>query len=178
MAKIYGRLGQIVRLLKTKAELEQYGEPADFDDVIEFDGVTNADVINGLDTDWNSHTIDSGVLLRNNNPVTINPPGEEWIEEEKAVLGRSGWKDLGVWSTWEAQQAQDYVNDQVLNEWDQAQIDAYIDENITGTNVTQLRVQVIATLKLLAGNLITMRNILGIIAKVILYIRDILIKRL
>jgi len=103
----------------------------------------------------------------------------DWEETVLAESNaRTGWKDLGDWSTWTPQQAQDYVNAEILNGWDQAQIDSYIDANITGTNVTQLRTQTVAALKLLSGNLITLRNIVGVIAKVILYIRDILIKRL
>ena len=94
------------------------------------------------------------------------------------ATARTGWKDLGNWSTWEPQQAQDYVNAEILNGMNQAQIDAWIDANITGSNAATLRAQVIVALKLLAGNLITLRNIAGILAKVILYIRDILIKRL
>ena len=97
---------------------------------------------------------------------------------EMESTARTGWKDLGVWSTWEPQQAQDYVNAEILNGMDQAQIDAWIDANITGTTIAQLRTQTVAALKLLSGNLITLRNIVGVIAKVILYIRDILIKRL
>ena len=130
-------------------------------------------------------------------PNTTKPPEQECLDEwevylvekaaedadeaqieQKETDGRTGWKDLGNWSTWEPQQAPDYVNAEILNGFDQAQIDAYIDENITGTTIATLRVQVIVALKLLAGNIITMRNILSIIAKVILYIRDILIKKL
>ena len=94
------------------------------------------------------------------------------------ATARAGWKDLGAWSTWQPQQAQDYVNAEILNGMDQAQIDAWIDTNITGANISQLKPQIITALKLLAGNLITLRTVVGIIAKVILYIRDILIKRL
>ena len=103
---------------------------------------------------------------------------DDEIGHQLETTARTGWKDLGNWSTWEAQQAQDYVNAEILNGMDQTQIDAWIDANITGSNVPQLRAQVITALKLLAGNLITLRTIVGIIAKVSLYIRDILIKRL
>ena len=172
MAKLYGKLGQLVRLLKTQLENEQYGDPPEFDEVIEFDGATNQDVINGLDTDWNSHSVVDGQLLRSGVSVTINPPGEEWIADETAVSSRTGWKDLGNWSTWEAQQAQDYVNAEIRNGWDKTTIDDWIDSNVT--NIATAK----TALKLLAGNIITIRAILGIISKVILYIRDILIKKL
>ena len=130
-------------------------------------------------------------------PETTKPTEQECLDEwdvyliEKAALdaeeaqieqseidGRTGWKDLGNWSTWTPQQAQDYVNAEILNGFDQAQIDVWIDANITGTTVTQLREQMIVALKLLAGNLIALRNIDAIEAMVQLYTRDILIKRL
>jgi len=114
--------------------------------------------------------------------VDNHVPTMEYFQSEKDPIieatARTGWKDLGVWSTWEAQQAQDYVNAEILNGMDKAQIDAWIDANVTGNNVAQLRGSVIVAFKLLAGNLITLRTIVGIIAKVVLYIRDILIKRL
>ena len=106
---------------------------------------------------------------------------EDRQKAEDAILestARTGWKDLGNWSTWQPQQAQDYVNAEILNGMDNDQINAWIDANVTGSNTAQLRAQVVAALKVIAGNIITLRNIVGIIAKVILYIRDILIKRL
>ena len=117
--------------------------------------------------EWNVYLIEKAAL-----------DAEETQIEQNEADGRTGWKDLGNWSTWQPQQAQDYVNAEILNGMNQAQIDAWIDANITGSNAAQLREQVIVALKLLAGNLITLRNIAGILAKVVLYIRDILIKRL
>ena len=114
--------------------------------------------------------------------IDVHVPTMVYFDSEKDPVieetARTGWKDLGDWATWEAQQAQDYVDSEILNGWDVATTETWIDTNITGTTVTQLRVQTIAALKILAGNIITIRNVLGIIAKVILYIRDILIKRL
>jgi len=78
MAKIYGKSGEIIRLLQSEDEELQFGAPPDFDDEIEFDPNTNQQVIDGLNTDWNSHQIVSGELYRNSNPVTINPPGDKW----------------------------------------------------------------------------------------------------
>ena len=136
-------------------------------------------------------------ILEWQDPETTQPTEQECLDEWDIVLAeweaerleaeslaamestaRTGWKDLGAWSTWEPQQAQDYVNAEILNGFDQAQIDVWIDANITGTTVTQLREQMIVALKLLAGNLIALRNIDAIEAMVQLYTRDILIKRL
>lgn len=114
--------------------------------------------------------------------IDAHVPSMEYFDSEKDPViedvARTGWKDLGDWATWEPQQAQDYVGVEILNGWDQTQTDDWIDTSITGTTVAQLRTQTIVALKLLAGNLIILRNITGIISKVILYIRDILIKRL
>jgi hypothetical protein len=108
--------------------------------------------------------------------IDAHVPTTEYFDYEKDpiidVAARAGWRDLGNWATWEPQQAQDYVNDEILSGWDQEQIDEYINVNVV--NIASAK----TALKLLAGNIITMRTILGIIAKVILYIRDILIKRL
>ena len=136
-------------------------------------------------------------ILEWQDPETTQPTEQECLDEWDVMLAeweaerleaeslaamestaRTGWKDLGAWSTWEPQQAQDYVNAEILNGFDQAQIDVWIDANITGTTVTQLREQMIVALKLLAGNLIALRNIDAIEAMVQLYTRDILIKRL
>ena len=100
----------------------------------------------------------------------------EYFQSEKDPViedaARTGWKYLGDWATWQPQQAQDYVNTEILNGWDKTTIDDWIDTNVT--NIATAK----TALKLLAGNIITIRAILGIISKVILYIRDILIKRL
>jgi len=108
--------------------------------------------------------------------VDNHVPTMEYFQSEKDPIieatARTGWKDLGNWSTWEAQQAQDYVNAEILNGWDKTTIDDWIDSNVT--NIATAK----TALKLLAGNIITIRTILGIISKVVLYIRDILIKKL
>lgn len=178
MAKIYGRLGEIVRLLKSQQEVELYGDPPEFDDVIEFDPITNDEVIAGLDTDWNSHTIDKGQLFRNGVAVVINPPGEDWVAEETAILSRTGWRDLGDWATWTPQEAELGVRNLIFDGTNLADLETWVSSSITGTNVTQLRTQLIAALKIIVREIVTVRTVLSIVAKVIMYIRDILIKRL
>lgn len=97
----------------------------------------------------------------------------DWEETVLAESNaRTGWKDLGDWSTWTPQEAQDYVTAEILNGWDKATANQWIDDNVDDIASAK------SALKLIAGNLITLRSIVGVIAKVILYIRDILIKRL
>ena len=87
MAKLYGKNGELIRLLQTDEEELHFGDPSAFDDLIEFDPETNQDMIAGLNTDWNSHKIVGGALHRNNQPVTINPTGSRWnarLNQEEA----------------------------------------------------------------------------------------------
>ena len=82
MAKIWYKNTELIRLTKTENDEVQHGTPLIFDGVIEFDGDTNQNAINGLDIDWNSHTIENDLLCRNGQPVIIYPPGENWIANE------------------------------------------------------------------------------------------------
>ncbi len=108
-------------------------------------------------------------IIADHDPNKLTPWEEDDIRE---IDSRTSWKDLGVWATWEAQQAQDYVDSEILNGWDVSEAETWIEDNVTTLETAK------DALKVLAGSIITTRNILGIIAKVILYIRDILIKRL
>jgi len=82
--KLYGNLGELVRFLKTQTEVDQYGDPLEFDVLLEFDGDTNPDLVQGLDTDWNSFAFVSGVLRRNAQAVTINDPGDDYLAQRQA----------------------------------------------------------------------------------------------
>jgi len=69
-------------------------------------------------------------------------------------------------------EARDYINAQVFNGYTQAQVNSWIDANITGTNVTALRKQTIETLKVVAGAVIGTRDVLKFIAKLLIFVRD------
>lgn len=67
--------GNICRFLKSEEEEKRYpNDPPGVACVITFDETTNQAVIDGLNADWNSHSVSGTVLLRNGTPVTINPP--------------------------------------------------------------------------------------------------------
>jgi hypothetical protein len=71
MAKLYHNGSSLLGLRKTSAEESLYPIPNGVS-VIEFDNDTNASVLQGLNTEWNSHSIVGGQLHRNGSPVTIN----------------------------------------------------------------------------------------------------------
>lgn len=84
MAKIWGLGGEIIRFVKNDHELMQLGEPPVYDSKLEFDETTNAEVINGLDTDWNAHAIDSKGLKRDGVLVMLNPPSAKYLDMQVA----------------------------------------------------------------------------------------------
>ena len=97
MAKMWGLLGEIVRFVKTDEELAEFGPPDEFDDVLDFDEETNTAVIYGIDTDWNAHRLEGGVLYRDDIPVEISPPGTVYLDKQ---VVRQFWDDLGNGIDW------------------------------------------------------------------------------
>ena len=98
---------------------------------------------------------------------------EETQFEENETIARTGWKDLGDWIvTFTPDEAELYVRNQIFDGIEPSALDTWIDTNVT--DLASAR----TALKFIGANIMTIRTILSIIAKVILYIRDILIKRL
>ena len=94
--------------------------------------------------------------------------------EQSAV---TGYATLPDWmKTLTAQEANDYINGEIWNGMTIEEIEAYIDENITGTNAAQLRAQMIGALKQTAGAIVAMRGFFIITIKLLIYIRDLVIR--
>ena len=123
-------------------------------------------------------------------PATIQPTeqeiNDEWdvylaeqaaIEEFEAektqaeIDAVAAYPGLPDWlKTWTADQAAQYVHENVLNGLDAAGVDAYVDalpNTVAGMKTG---------LKQIGGALVAIRDILEIIAKLILYIRDLVIR--
>ena len=79
MTKIFSEKGKIVRFIHTEEEEIYFKSPISYDNLIEFDETTNANVINELDNDFNSFSVTSKILTKNNIPVVVNPPGEQYL---------------------------------------------------------------------------------------------------
>jgi len=97
MAKIWGYASEIVRFVHNENEEWDFGPPSQFDDELEFDEEVNQDAINGLDTDWNAHSLSGGILRRDGQPVTINSPGRHFLD--RATV-KEFWDDLGNGIDW------------------------------------------------------------------------------
>ena len=116
--------GELVRVLKTDAEIAHYGAPAVYAELLELDPDTNQHIVNHIDTAWNVTQLIDGVLYYNANPVVVNPPGEYYQDNEYL---RTWWQQLNtaldntdaallqteqaesLWPTLTAKQKQDWL---------------------------------------------------------------------
>ena len=131
-------------------------------------------------------------ILKWQDPETTQPTEQECLDEWDVMLAewadarleqeqlvamesaaRIGWKDLGDWIvTYTPNDAELYVRNQIFDGINQDGLDDWIDTNVT--NIATAKI----ALKQMGANILTIRTFLGVVVKVILYIRDILIKKL
>lgn len=88
MAKIYHDGTNLLGLRKNDSEESLYPVPNGVTE-IEFDESQNESLIQGLDEDWNAHSISGGVLQRDGSPVTINPESEDYAAQ-RAIRRQAG----------------------------------------------------------------------------------------
>jgi hypothetical protein len=81
-----------------------------------------------------------------------------------------GFKTIPDWATWTPNEAEQHIQENVINGFDQTQLDAWIDTNVT--NLAEAK----DALKLIGGAIIDLRNIVSKIAKMIMWLRNIIIK--
>jgi hypothetical protein len=94
------------------------------------------------------------------------------IDDQQAKQSKDAFRSLPDWSTWTPQQASDYISQTVLTGQTKAQVNSWID-----TNVTSLATAVTA-LKLLAGAIVDLRTILAVVASAVLMLRNVVIRRM
>jgi hypothetical protein len=77
MATLYANAsGHIIRFLQSEPEEARFpNAPSGTAVTLTFDPVVNAAVLEALNTDWNSHAVSGGVLVRNGVPVVISSAG-------------------------------------------------------------------------------------------------------
>lgn len=86
---------------------------------------------------------------------------------DKAVEDFKSYPD---WATWTPDQAEQHVVDNVINGFDKIELDAWIDSNVTDLT------SAITALKLIGGAIVDLRSIVSKIAKMVMWIRDVVIK--
>ena len=109
--------------------------------------------------------------------IAAHDPNGLLPEDQAAKNAVTGYATLPDWiKDLTAQEANDYINGEIWNGMTIEQIETYIDENITGTNAAQLRAQMIGALKQTAGAIVAMRGFFIITMKLLIYIRDLVIR--
>lgn len=81
-----------------------------------------------------------------------------------------GFKNLPDYATWTPNEAEQYVTNTVLNGWDKTAANSWIDANVT--NIESAR----TAMKQLAGAIIDIRKILSLVAKMLMWLRNIIIR--
>lgn len=94
--------------------------------------------------------------------------------QTEAVAGYAALPDWAHHLT--AAEAETYINGQIWSGMSQAQVDAWIDANVTGTSLATALASVRVALKQTAGAVIAMRGLFVLTAKLLIYIRDLVIR--
>jgi hypothetical protein len=99
-----------------------------------------------------------------------DPSSHVPVYPDQVLQAKRDFLNLPEWATWTAQEATDAIQAKVLTGQTKAQIDAWVDGNVT--NIASAR----TALKLLAGAIIDLRTILMVMAKMLILLRDIVIR--
>lgn len=175
MAKLFSdQTGVVIRFSEDQNDETIYGTPSQFAYYLEFDPATNQNTFISIHLSTDNVRLIGSSLTIDGQPVVINPHGEEWNANEAI---KTGYPVLPDWvKTATAADVSAYVTNNVWQGYTKAQVNAWIDANITGTTVVQLRTQIIAALKLVAGAIIDLRDLMAIEARLIVYLRDLVLR--
>jgi hypothetical protein len=94
MARLYALQGILLRLLQTDEEFDAFGEPEQWDDLLDFDAETNGPVVQGVLEAWDEHRLSAGVLERDGQVVAIEDPGESYLARKQAAKVQEALRDL------------------------------------------------------------------------------------
>lgn len=98
-------LGELIRVLKTQAEIEQHGPPGLYVEMLELDPETNPLIVNHIDTAWDDTRLSGGVLTYLGVEVPVNPPGQAWIERLREEAAETSVASIPGWATWTEEEA-------------------------------------------------------------------------
>jgi len=149
------------------------------------DGVSSSPSLDFPDCriDWQLGHPTSDELITAQNVYVAHDPNKLLPWDQAAKDSVINYALLTIWvKTGTAVEAETYINSQIFNSQTQAQVDAYIDatiKNITTANVAQINAQLLnirTVLKAASAAIITMRSLFIITAKLLIYIRDLVIR--
>lgn len=153
-----------------------------------FDEDTNPDLAQDIQAFQHTYSLVAGVLLHNGLPVTINPPSEQHQAEGEAKTGYGvlpDWAKIGTAAQAETKISNDFSLPAVgtLENAKTFINDNLVDIPTSVTTVAQLRTAInikLATIRAVFNAMIDLfiviRNYYIIIAKLLIYIRDLVIR--
>ena len=112
--------GTLLRVLKTLAEEVEIGEPAGFTYELEIDPDTNQEIVSYIDTDWNNTLMIAGMVTHLGVELTINPPGQAWIQRARQQQSRADAANIPGWASWTKEQALDWHDTNIADLLDNA----------------------------------------------------------
>lgn len=136
-----------------------------------FDANTNILLASELQRSTDAWRLSGGILYNNGVIQQVNPPGQALLDTQAAQAAKIVFRNLPNWATWTDVEAISYVTNAVLNGWTKAQLDTYVDTNVT--NIATAK----TALKQLGEELIDLRDICTKLAQAVILLRDIAVRK-
>ena len=105
--------------------------------------------------------------------VTAHNPDELSIAEvinKEITDSYTGFRNIPNWAPWTPREAEDFVHSDILNGMTKAEVEVWIDANVTTLATAR------NALKLIGGELIDLRNICEKLALSVMYLRNIIVR--
>ena len=105
--------------------------------------------------------------------VTAHNPDELSIAEiinKEIADSYTGFRTIPNWATWTPQEAEDFVHGDILNGMTKAEVEAWVDANVTTLATAK------NALELIGGELIDLRNVCEKLALSVMYLRNIVVR--
>jgi len=106
--------------------------------------------------------------------IDAHDPGAKplpFLDWNSVLKARRDFLDLPNWSTWTIQEATDFVKNDIVNGMTKLELEDWIETNVTNLLTAK------NALKLIGGELIDLREICMKLAQMIIYLRDIVVRR-
>lgn len=87
------------------------------------------------------------------------------------IVAKNKWINLPNYATWTAEEAEEYIISQIFGGWTQAQIDDWIDTNVTTLATAK------TAMKSITAEIVDIREITSKMGYLLMLLRDIVVKR-
>ncbi len=168
--------GNLICVLRREAP---WPEPAAFAEMVEFDEETNGHIVQAIDSSWQNSRLSGGVFSHTGVVMAVNPPGPVWLDRLDEADAKTSFRSLPNWATYTSAQAESAIKDAIFNGQTQAQVESAITSAITAAPNTIAGVKTVMNSLFIqaATQIIATRDILVVMAKMLVWLRTIVIRR-